>query len=63
MVLLAEERIDTASLTLILDIHFYLSVFSLKSLANTILPEAIPAIHQWLKNQNETGILNFARIS
>ena len=34
------------------------NAFSLQSLAHAIRPEAIPAIHRWLKHQNGTGKLH-----
>ena len=34
------------------------NAFSLQSLAHAIRPEAIPAIHRWLKYQNGTGKLH-----
>ena len=34
------------------------NAFSLQSLAHAIQPEAIPAIHRWLKHQNGTGKLH-----
>ena len=35
------------------------NAFSLQSLAHAIRPEALPAIHRWLKHQNGTGKLHF----